>query len=281
MKKIIVTLLSILLILSCSACSTGNSSTFNIEFIDVGQGDSALVECDGHYMLVDAGDKSHGNNVNEILIDKDIHSLDILVATHIHDDHIGGFENALSGIVRIGTALCNTDSASTTTFLNFQNDLASIGTQIAVPQKGDKYQLGSASVEVIDNGTGNDENSSIVLLITYKKTTFLLTGDMPDESITEFCNNHSTSAGDIEILGYTLLKVAHHGARDNTTYQFLRIVEPRYAVISVGRGNSYGHPNGDTLDLLDDADIKVYRTDYDGNIKVASNGKELKIDTSK
>ncbi|MBQ2880627.1 MAG: MBL fold metallo-hydrolase, partial [Clostridia bacterium] len=152
------------------------NSTFSIHFIDVGQADAALVECDGHYMLIDGGNKSDSNIIYSVLKDKKVSSLDIVVATHGHEDHIGG----LPGAFNYATAkltLCPVTSFDSDAFDDFKKYATNKGGGITVPKVGDTYSLGSAEVKILGvNSTEDSNNCSIVLMITYGETKFLFTG---------------------------------------------------------------------------------------------------------
>ena len=290
-KRIIALILSISIILCLCGCkkesgtsSTNkpvisfqrNDSTFSIQFIDVGQGDSALVECDGHYMLIDGGDKAAGDKVYSVLKEQGIRKLDILVASHLHSDHIGGLIKALTYASDIGLTISNSTYYDSDVFRDFEHELCINGSKIEVPASGEKYKLGSATVEVIDSGN-KEENDSLVLLLTYKKTTFLFTGDMEQKQESIICDQYGDDAWDVSVI-----KVAHHGSNTSTSIRFLRMIMPKYAVISVGEKNNFGQPSIETIDRLEQADVqKIYRTDYDGDIIVKSNGKEISIESSK
>lgn len=280
MKKnitaLIIILASILLFVSCS--KTNKNSTFSITFIDVGQGDAALVECDRHYMLIDGGNQSAGQTVYDVLKEKGIQKLDILAISHLHEDHFGGLIKALTFASSIKKTLCNTDSGNSKLFSELEHQLSINGGKITVPRIGEKYKLGSAEIEVIDVAS-EDENDSLVLLLTYGKTKFLFTGDAgikQQEKIADKYDNTSDDAYQID-----LIKMPHHGAYSRTLYRFIRTFMPDYVVISVGAHNIYGHPDNKTLEMLDSKTYKpkIYRTDTDGNIIVKSDGKELLVET--
>ena len=145
-----------------------------------------------------------------------------------------------------------------------------------MPKAGDRFLLGEATVTVLGplKDYEDPNNTSIVLRIVYGQTSFLFTGDM--ESVAE---------GDLLDAGValksTLLKVGHHGSSSSTSYRFLREVAPSYAVISVGKGNSYGHPTDEVLSRLRDAEVTLYRTDLCGDIICTSNGKTLAFEIKK
>lgn len=273
-------LLAATLLCLCSCSKTDSNSTFSIHFLDVGQGDSALVECDGHYMLIDGGESTAGDTVYNALEENGIQKLDILVVSHLHTDHYGGLTKALTYASSIGVTISNAEYKDSKAFRDFEHQLQINGSKITVPAPGDIYELGSATVEVIDS-TAEEANDSLVLLITYGDTRFLFTGDIEEAAQTRISDKYQSESD--EPYKIDLIKMPHHGSYTGTLYRFLRTFMPDYTIISCGEGNMYGHPHQETLDLLDSKtwSPRVYRTDRDGDIIVRSNGKELSIETSK
>lgn len=263
-----------------SVLEASADSTFSICFIDVGQGDSALVECDGNYMLIDGGDTSAGDKVYRVLEERGVQRLDILAVSHHHADHIGGLKKALTYASSIGLTISNSAYSDTELFRAFEHELSINGSKIKVPSIGDKYKLGSAAVEVVDV-SAEDNNDSLVLLITYGDTRFLFTGDIEKEAQTRISDKYQNKAD--KPYKIDLIKMPHHGSYTAELYRFLRTFMPDYVVISVGIGNSYGHPSQETLDLLDSKTWKpmVYRTDNNGDIIVKSDGKKISVETQK
>ena len=249
-------------------------STFNIHFIDVGQADAALVECDGHYMLIDGGNKADSNLIYAVLKKADVTKLDIVVGTHAHEDHIGG----LSGAFQFATAditLCPVKTYDSTAFENFAKYANQKGNGITIPKVGDTYALGSATVTILGLNADDDPNdTSIILRIDYGQTSFLFTGDA--ERVAE---QAALSSG--MNLSATVLKVGHHGSDTSTTYPFLREIMPQDAIISVGKDNSYGHPTDDTLSRLRDADVELFRTDIQGDIFCTSDGQKVSFSVTR
>lgn len=283
-RKIIAILLLLTAALNlCGFKRVCKNSSFSIEFIDVGQGDCALVECDGHYMLIDGGDKSAGDRVYEVLEKKKVNHLDILAISHLHSDHIGGLSKALSYASKIDLAISNSDepdSGGSEAFRELANQLRINGSKLTVPKEGDEFQLGSAVVEVVDVSSEED-NDSLVLLITYGKTRFLFTGDIEESAQRRISEKYWNE--DDEPFEINVMKMPHHGAYTATLYRFLRTFMPDTVVISVGEDNRYGHPKEKTLDLLNSKTWhpEVYRTDKDGDVIVKSNGKRVSVKTSK
>lgn len=258
------------------AYATGtDKSSFQIDFIDVGQGDSELVQCDGHYMLVDGGDSKKSSLIYSYLKSRSISYLDIMVATHADADHIGGLSGALN-YANVGVAYCPVTDHDTKTFRSFVKYLGNQGKTITVPKAGDRFMLGSATVTVIGHrySSSDANNNSIILRIEYGNTSFLLTGDAESEEETSVLDSGQN-------LQSTVLKVAHHGSAYSTGYRFLREVCPQYAVISVGKDNQYGHPTEEVLSRLRDADVKTYRTDLQGDIICRSDGRTVSFSVEK
>ena len=241
---------------------------FEIHYIDVGQADSALVICDGEYMLIDGGNVDDSSLIYSYLRSQQVPELDYVVATHPHEDHMGGLAGALN-YTKANAALCPVTDYDSKIFDDFAKALKKHGTKITVPYEGDGFMLGSAVVDILACNAGEDpNNSSIVLKITYGDTSFLFTGDAEYE-----CEHSLLDRWfDVEC---DVLKVAHHGSSTSSSYRFLREADPQYAVISVGKNNEYGHPHDEVMSRLSDAEIPIYRTDLCGDIICKSDGENI------
>lgn len=250
-------------------------SSFEIHFFNVGEGDSALVECDEHYMLIDGGNPSSSSFLYSYLKQHDIEYLDYVVCSHPHTDHVGGLAGALN-YSTVGIAYSPVTEFDNRAFNSFVKYLFAQNKAIVVPASGDTITLGSATVEFIGPldmtlAELNMNNSSIILRIEYGNTSFLFTGDAEtDEEL-------SLVASGIELQS-TLLKVGHHGSYTSSSEAFLSAVAPEYAVISVGKGNEYGHPHDVVLDRLSKYCSVIYRTDLLGEIVCRSDGSSLTFD---
>lgn len=251
------------------------SSSFWVEYIDVGQGDAALVQCDGHYMLIDGGPSDASSVLYTILKQKGITSLDVVIATHPDADHIGGISGALN-YASTNTCYSPVTEYDTRQFRSLVRYLKRHNISITVPKAGQSFDLGTAKVDLIGPISISDDsnNSSIVTKVTYGDTVFLFMGDAEEDE--EKAISRAGYSVDCDVL-----KVAHHGSAYSTKKAFLRKASPRIAVISCGKDNSYGHPTKEVLDRLSAAKVDLYRTDLHGDITVSSDGKSVAVSTEK
>ncbi len=250
-------------------------SSFQVDFIDVGQGDASLVQCDGHYMLIDGGGSKKSSLIYSYLKQRKIDHLDAIVATHSDADHVGGLSGALN-YAKADAAYCSVTDHDSKEFQSFKKYLGAQGRSITVPKAGDSFMLGGAKVSVLGpvRSAADANNNSIILRVTYGKTSFLFAGDAEGEEETDLVESGTA-------LASTVLKVAHHGSKYSTGYRFLRETSPAYAVISVGKDNPYGHPTEEVLSRLRDAGVRTYRTDLQGHIVCVSDGKTVSFTPQK
>lgn len=247
-----------------------------VYFVDVGQGDGAVVVCDGKTLVIDGGPPESGVKMVDILQNTlHVSTVDVMIGTHPHADHIGGLPDVI-GAFKVKKLYSPVDEFEAKPFEAMKRAADAKKLKITVPQAGQRFSLGSAKVEFLAPlGIYDNVNDiSLVVKITYGQTTFLFTGDA--ERLSEY-----DMADSDEKLSATVLKVGHHGSNTSSTYVFLRKVMPTYAVISCGRDNSYGHPHTEVLSRLADVGATVYRTDERGTITCRSNGEKVTFKTEK
>ena len=249
-------------------------STFWVEYVDVGQGDCALIQCDGHYMMIDGGPSKASSTVYTILKNKGIKTIDLMIATHPDEDHIGGLSGALN-YSSVDTVLSPVVAHDTKTFNSLSKYVTKQGKTFTVPKAGDSYALGSSRIDILGPIYSNADtnNQSIVVKVTYGLNSFIFTGDAEEEEENSIIRKYKG-------LNCDVLKVAHHGSNSSTSKAWLNATKPTYAVIPVGQ-NSYGHPTQNTIDKLTKAGAVIYRTDLHGDITFTSDGKNLSVQTEK
>lgn len=251
------------------------AGTLTVTWLDVGQGDAAVIQCGGQSMLIDGGKPEKSSYLYAWLQQHGLSYLDVIVATHVDADHIGGLAGALN-YASVGTAYCPVTTGTTETFQSFVKYLAQRGKQITVPTAGETFALGGAQVQILGplHRAEDSNDNSIVLKVSFGATSFLFTGDAERAEEQDLLNAGVN-------LQSTVLKVGHHGSDTSTSYPFLRAVAPQYAVISVGAGNSYGHPTEAVLSRLRDAGVTTFRTDMQGEITAVSDGQTINFSTEK
>ena len=263
-----------------AAQATGNTGiaqagTLTVTWLDVGQGDAAVIQCGGQSMLIDGGKPEKSSYIYAWLQQHGLSYLDVIVATHVDADHIGGLSGALN-YASVGTAYCPETTGTTEKFQSFVKYLAQRGKQITVPTAGETFALGGAQIQILGplHRAEDSNDNSIVLKVSFGATSFLFTGDAERAEEQDLLNSGVN-------LQSTVLKVGHHGSDTSTSYPFLRAVAPQYAVISVGAGNSYGHPTEAVLSRLRDAGVTTFRTDMQGEITAVSDGQTINFSTAK
>lgn len=245
------------------------SSNLKIYYLDVGQADSTLLINNGKTMLIDTGNYDDSKFVIGYLNNLGIKKIDYLIGTHPHEDHIGSMASIIKNFDI--DKIYMPDVVTTTSF--FENVLIEVknkGYFIETPKEGDSFNLGEAVVGVLylDNDEDNFNDDSIILRVRFGSNKFLFMGDASSKVEERILNKN---------LSADILKVGHHGSSTSTSDEFLKYVNPKYAIISVGKNNSYGHPSELVLKRLNDKNISILRTDECGTIVVESDGNNIKF----
>lgn len=278
MIKKLLAILLIFLQLFYIGCNNENiaANTINndliVHFIDVGQGDSILIQVNNKNLLIDSGSKSERTKIINYLNSLDIHSLDYVIATHPHEDHIGNMAEIIN-TYPINKFYAPKIENTTKTFElmiealknnNLKINSIHDGTNSIKLGKNTKVHVFSPMSDEYDNLN----NYSPVIKLEYGDTSFLFTGDAEKEiEQAILAENYDISAD--------VIKIAHHGSTTSTSPEFIEAVDPYISVISVGIDNCYGHPNKKTLSLLANYDLTIFRTDIDGTIRLYSDGKNI------
>ena len=252
-----------------------------VVFVDVGQGDCTFVRTpNGSTLLIDGGEYDAFNaELKPFLKSRGIDKVDFALATHYHSDHMGGIYELVEAGMADNLIIPDyePENKSKSKLLKVSQRT---GTRVIQVSADDKIQLGDIDVDITvlhpEKGgfsKTDENNNSLVLMLSYLGTDFLLTGDAEADAEASVLKKFNIEAD--------VLKVGHHGSSSSTCKKFIQAVDPTYAVIQCGEGNSYGHPHYETLDILEDNDARIYRTDTDGDISffIDEKGiKEIKIE---
>ncbi|MGM0467093.1 MAG: DNA internalization-related competence protein ComEC/Rec2 [Acidobacteriota bacterium] len=261
-----------------------HSKHLQMTFLDVGSGDSILIEFPGKKkMLVDGGGSAYGSFdvgeriVSPVLWDKGIKKIDYLVLTHAHPDHLHGLFSVVDNfrIKQFWEAMSPREDKAYWAFKSKLNP--------KILQKkcfqGASSRIGKADIEILhpprpENPPASvNNNQSLVMMITYHQTSFLLTGDAEYQAEQEILSHYD----DLECQ---VLKCPHHGSRTSSTPSFIKAVSPKIVVISVGENNLYGLPNENVIHRYKKTGAEVYRTDRHGAVKIVSDGKNISVTTA-
>lgn len=273
---------AIIFVLTLAGCSTDTANVTNINegelkahYIDIGQGDSFFIQLpNGETTLIDGGPRSSSKRLISYLDELGVEKIDHLIATHPHEDHIGG----LPEVVRnydLGNIYMPNKTANTAIFEELLLEIKKKNMEINIATGGDTLiDKEGLKIEILGpNGESynNTNDYSIITKITYGENSFLFTGDAEKTSENEMLEKGYNLSADV-------LKVGHHGSSSSTSEDFLKKVKPKYGVITSEKDNTYGHPHKEIVKLLKDYNVEILRTDELGTIIITSNGKQITLD---
>ena len=249
------------------------NSNLKVYFIDVGQGDCTLIEKNGEYVLIDAGNNRDGKKLVNYFNSLGITKFKYVIGTHPHEDHIGGMDDIIKNF-NIEHYLMPDLITPTPTFEEVLKQLENKNIKYEVPEIDSTFKLGNAKFKTIfiDNDEEDMNNSSIVLKLTYKNISYLFMADAEKKVENQILNKDIKS---------NVLRVGHHGTKYATTKEFLNAVNPEYSVISVGKDNDYGFPKQDVLNRIKNSGSRLFRTDTRGTIISTTDGDTITFETIK
>lgn len=253
--------------------SVNDISTMKVHFLDVGQGDCIIIESDGRYMIVDGG----GNNKGEIVVDYlnilGVKTIDYLIGTHPHEDHIGGLIDVVHNF-KIKNVILPEKEHTTITFENLVNALIENQLKITAPIVGEKFTIGNGEFTIIaPNGEyGNNLNNwSVGIKLTNGENNFIMYGDSEKQAEYDMIDSKINLEADV-------LKISHHGSVTSSDEKILKAIGPKYGVIQSGLDNSYNHPHQELISSLEKNNIKYFRTDKQGTVIATSDGENITWD---
>jgi beta-lactamase superfamily II metal-dependent hydrolase len=261
-----------------------------VYYFDVGQGDSSLIVYGDKTVLIDAGESNMGETVCEDIKALGIDSLDYVIASHPHSDHIGGMKKVIETF-DIGTVIAPKVSdemtPTTSVYEKFLKALNAKGLRLTAAKVGTVYSLTDKDIKSSEKSdtyfeiiapVGDDyenlNNWSVGIRLVHGETSFIFAGDAETEAEYDMLSSGETLSADV-------YKTSHHGSSSSSSSNFLKEVDPSVAIISCGADNSYGHPHKETIESFDEMGIKYYRTDQYGTVTVYSDGEAIKIVTEK
>lgn len=251
----------------------------SVHFVDVGQGDCELIKTQNKTVLIDCGEREYYTDVIAYIKSQNIEYLDYVIVTHPHSDHAGGMSYILDEF-DIGTVIMpkikKSVTPTTNTYVRLLTSIENKDITVEYAEPGKEYTLDDVKMTVLSPVQDYDDlnNYSVAVKFVHGENSFLFTGDIEKEAESDIMEKGYDISADV-------LKIAHHGSSTSSQKSFINAVSPKYAVIEVGSPNSYNHPHKETMQLLENKEIVIYRTDLYGNIVFVSDGSTLNILTEK
>ena len=280
-KRLAISIVLTCLVLILASCGTPPTpppieGELNVHFIDVGQGDSILVDIGETEVLIDGGGKLPG--VVAYLNNYVDGPLEVMVATHPHADHIGGLIAVLDAF-EVEEIWLNGDTSTSKTFNEFMSRVNAEGASVYEAERGNSIEVGVLSFLILHPVrplVDDTNNNSIVLRLSYGNVDFLFTGDAEQEAEAAML-----TASDIPVPDVEILKVGHHGSRTASSQDFLAATSPEVAIYMAATGNRYGHPHKETILNLNQVGAEIYGTDIHSTIIITTDGEAFTTQTER
>ena len=279
-KKIISSIIGIIIVLLAGYfgidltqdSKVPKDSELMISYMDVGQGDAAYIKVNGNDILIDAGPRSNSKELLEQLKAKNIDDFELVIATHPHEDHIGGMVDVFKEY-EVKAFYSPKITHTTKTYENLVKAVKDEGLKTKELKGGMVIDLGEgAKFDVFTPQKSEYEelnDYSPIMKLSFGDTSYLFTGDAEKLAEEEALAKYKTS------LDSDVIKFGHHGSSSSSSNAFIEAVSPKYGIISCAKDNKYGHPHSETLDIIKKYNIKTFRTDTDGEIILTSDGKSI------
>lgn len=285
MKKIWITLLFVLMFVT--GCTTDeikqpiSDDAVEIEIIDVGQGSAALITTGKQTLLIDAGENDQGNKVVEECKKRGITKIDYAIGTHPHSDHIGGMDTVINNL-KVDTLYIPNKIHTSKTFEDVLDAVENQNVNLKIPSVGEKLQFDNGATltflapnESKDYGDSNLNAWSIVAKFQFGDISYLTGGDCDYQGLADLLASNQD-------LSSTIYQAFHHGSSNGTNSdELLHAISPKMVIMSVGAGNSYGHPHQEFLSMIQSNHYESYRTDNNGNITITIQNNEYRVSTEK
>lgn len=245
-----------------------------VQVLDVGQGDSILIQTPTKNVLIDASELEYADTILQNIQDAGIEKLDLVIATHPHSDHIGGMRKVLSAVSTEEILLCPQEH-TTYTYQKLLETIEKQGIQVRIAQPGMVLDMEDGAVFHILAPVKKFEDlndASIITRLDFGSKSFLFSGDAEAEAEAATLASGADVNADVMMAG-------HHGSHTSSGEEYLAAVSPEYIAISCGTGNDYGHPHRETLERFEG--LTVNRTDLEGNITYLCDGETIQVSTEK
>ncbi len=248
------------------------TSSATVHYINVGQGDATLIQTAGKNILIDSGTRASSSTLVNYLKAQGVTELELCVATHPHEDHIGGMPDVMNEFT-VKELYMPTKTTTTKIFQSMVETAQQRGVSVTPAKVGDTFTIGDANLQILfpDREYKSLNNNSVTIQLSLGGKTFLFTGDNEKESEAIILSNFGNA------LKSDVFQAGHHGSNTSNTAEFLQAVSPSIIVISCGQNNSYGHPHEEVLQRFDQLGAAIYRTDLDGNIVIAIDNGTLSV----